>query len=164
MRLWSLFSLSFSLSWGLSIDLSKKVAQVDPKFLSVAIDSHVVAERWKNFDFHSERVLNMAKALSPAYLRLGGTAADLLTFKEKLTKDQAKPMNTSTGTEGCWCSESQNGSKHCEDLQKVLYKNRTKFYMSGQDWIEINQFSQKVGWSFLFDFNVLKRNRKGNWR
>ena len=47
MRLWPLFSLV----GGLKIDVFTKVAQVDPKFLSVAIDSHVVAERWKNFDF-----------------------------------------------------------------------------------------------------------------
>ena len=27
------------------------VGQVDPRFLSVAIDSHLIAERWKHFDF-----------------------------------------------------------------------------------------------------------------
>ena len=87
MRLWPLLSLVGGSK--LSIDVFNKVAQVDPKFLSVAIDSHVVAERWKNFDFDSDRVLNMAKALAPAYLRLGGTAADLLTFKEKLTSKES---------------------------------------------------------------------------
>ena len=91
MRLWPLFSLVSASGEGkrLSIDVFTKVAQVDPKFLSVAIDSHVVAERWKNFDFHSDRVLNMAKALAPSYLRLGGTAADLLTFKEKLSSKES---------------------------------------------------------------------------
>ena len=33
----------------LEIDLSKVVAKVDPKFLSVAIGSRLVAENWKNF-------------------------------------------------------------------------------------------------------------------
>ena len=91
MRLWPLFSLVSASGEGkrLSIDVFTKVAQVDPKFLSVAIDSHVVAERWKNFDFYSNRVLNMAKALAPSYLRLGGTAADLLTFKEKLSSKES---------------------------------------------------------------------------
>ena len=45
-----------------------------------------MAEKWKNFDFDSKRVLKMAQALSPAYLRLGGTAADLLYFKEQQSK------------------------------------------------------------------------------
>jgi hypothetical protein len=66
----------------LGIDLSKVVANVDPKFLSVAIGSRLVAENWKNFDFKSTKLLNMAKALSPAYFRLGGTSADLLYFKK----------------------------------------------------------------------------------
>ena len=161
MRLWPLFSLV----GGLKIDVFTKVAQVDPKFLSVAIDSHVVAERWKNFDFDSDRVLSMARALAPAYLRLGGTAADLLTFKEKLTPGELQPMNTtSVGSDNCWCTESLSHDKSCENLQGNLYKNRTKFFMSGTDWIQINEFCKKVGWNFLFDFNLLKRNRKGNWR
>ena len=42
MRLWPLLSLVGGSK--LSIDVFNKVAQVDPKFLSVAIDSHVVAE------------------------------------------------------------------------------------------------------------------------
>ena len=29
----------------------RKVGTVDEKYLSFAIDSHVIAERWKNFDF-----------------------------------------------------------------------------------------------------------------
>ena len=73
-------------------------------------------------------------------------------------------INTNVGNDNCWCSESKNESKSCENLQGNLYKNRTKFFMSGTDWIQINEFCKKVGWNFLFDFNVLKRNRKGNWR
>ena len=73
-------------------------------------------------------------------------------------------IDTKLGSDNCWCSESRNQSKSCENLQGSLYKNRTKFYMSGNDWIQINEFCKKVGWNFLFDFNVLKRNRKGNWR
>ena len=73
-------------------------------------------------------------------------------------------IDTKVGSDNCWCSESRNQSKSCENLQGSLYKNRTKFYMSGNDWIQINEFCKKVGWNFLFDFNVLKRNRKGNWR
>ena len=51
------------------IDSSVAVSEVDPRFLSVALDSHLVAERWKNFDFKSKRVLHMAQALAPAFLR-----------------------------------------------------------------------------------------------
>ena len=47
----------------------RKVGTVDEKYLSFAIDSHVIAERWKNLDFDSARVKEMARALSPAYIR-----------------------------------------------------------------------------------------------
>ena len=35
--------------------------------------------------------------------------------------------------------------------------------MSGQDWIDINEFSKNVGWSFLFDVNVLIRDEENKW-
>jgi hypothetical protein len=38
--------------------------------------------RWKNFDFESRRLQNLAKGLAPAYLRLGGTDADFTVFEE----------------------------------------------------------------------------------
>lgn len=150
-----------------NIDYSQVLAQVDSRFLSVALDSHIVAERWKNFDFKASRVINMAKALSPAYLRLGGTAADLLYFKEVdifgIPKKDFTKSNISSAS--CYCTENQRtGSKICEDLQGRLYKNRTAFPMTGQDWIDINNFVKKVGWSFLFDVNVLVRNKRKQWR
>ena len=138
------------------------MAQVDPRFLSVALDSHIVAEGWKNFDFKSPRVLNMAKALSPAYLRLGGTAADLLFFKEH---SRSSKLNSTGSKSSCYCTTNYDEHKKiCEDLEEFFYKNRTAFPMSGQDWIDINEFSSKVGWSFLFDVNVLIRNKDNKWR
>ena len=35
--------------------------------------------------------------------------------------------------------------------------------MSGQDWIDINEFSKNVGLSFLFDVNVLIRDVENKW-
>jgi hypothetical protein len=58
--------------------LSDHVNYVNILF-SVCLHKH----RWKNFDFESKRLQNLAKGLSPAYLRLGGTDADFAIFKEK---------------------------------------------------------------------------------
>jgi hypothetical protein len=98
--------------------------------------------------------------LSPAYLRLGGTAADLVTFRENgpILKESIIESSDSNSTK-CYSTENV-----CENLDELLYKNRTNITMSGQDWIEINEFTKRVGWSFLFDVNVLKRNPRGNWR
>ena len=109
----------------------------------------------------------MAKALAPAYLRLGGTAADLLVFKEKgqnedpgTTVDQPQPQPDPTK---CWCAGDRNGTKICEDLKDLYYKKRKNFTMTGRDWIDIAGFSRKVGWKFLFDLNVLRRTPEGRW-
>ena len=122
------------------------------------------------------------------YFRLGGTAADLLYFKEvpglfkapriksydcnnqessNSTVDKSsKKWNTNLGQNqgNCYCTVDKSGKKVCENLEKSLYKNRTAFAMSGKDWIHINEFAQKVGFSFLFDVNVLVRNKNNNWR
>ncbi len=93
----------------------------------------------------------MAKALAPAYVRLGGTAADLLTFKIKPNSKgfrtkrsrNAQPVTrqfTSKKVKGshCWCSTGFHGEKICEDLESLYYKNRTSFAMTGLDWIKVN--------------------------
>ena len=61
-------------------------------------------------------------------------------------------------------NKTANKKPVCEDCETWLYKNRTAFPMSGQDWIDINDFVKSVGWSFLFDVNVLIRNSKNRWR
>ena len=136
--------------------------EVDARFLSVAIDSHLIAERWKNFDFSSKRVLNMARALAPAYLRIGGTAADLLTFRVNPPKNTKlknifvdETVQNSTAS-----SQPLNNSCLC-GFEKRL---KTKFFMSGRDWIQLNEFARYANWSMLFDVNVLKRNKtKDRW-
>ena len=117
----------------------------------MALDSAVIAERWRNFDFHSRAVLSMAKALAPAYLRVGGTAADLLIFREKGSSRSSK----------FWRERQSNSScdEFCPlgaiDLEEG--KKRHQFRMSGKDWRKLNDFVREVGWKMLFDLNVLLR-------
>jgi heparanase 1 len=147
----------------MSLDVSQlgKTGVVSDKFLSVAIDSHVVAERWKNFDFHSEKVLNMASALAPAYIRLGGTAADLLTFAPNDEEDEDLALTDTASRElgRPWCATNKNGSAADEDLNQ-LYKRKKRFVMNGKDFDNLYNFSRTAGWSLLFDLNILKRKGK----
>lgn len=71
---------------------------------------------WLMTAFRSVRIHTLAKALSPAYLRFGGTAADFLIFRHN-TSDLL------TQSQNCWIPEDCNGS--------VMSKNFTDFYMSG---------------------------------
>ena len=138
------------------------LCEVDARFLSIAIDSHLIAERWKDFDFSSKRVLNMARALAPAYLRIGGTAADLLTFRvNPLKKSKIKNIfKDDTAKNSTATPQTLKNSCMCRFDKKI----KTKFFMSGRDWILLNEFAQYVNWSILFDVNVLKRNKqKDKW-
>jgi len=66
----------------------------------------------------SVRVHTLAKALSPAYLRFGGTAADFLIFRQN-PSDLVTPGHR----KNCWLPEDCNESE--------MTKNFTNFYMSG---------------------------------
>ena len=141
----------------------KPKCKVDARFLSVAIDSSLIAQRWKNFDFSSKRLLNMARALAPAYLRIGGTAADLLDFR-------VNPPEHTKSTNICVDDDiSQNSMASALPNKTTCQcgfdeKSITKFFMSGRDWIQLNDFAQYVNWSMLFDVNVLIRNKeKDRW-
>lgn len=79
------------------VDLSAAVAELDTRFLSVAIDSsQVVGGYWwvpgggssggvsdtrvDPFDFTQSRLRTLAAGLAPAYLRIGGSEADKLLY------------------------------------------------------------------------------------
>ncbi len=116
----------------------------------MAIDSSVVSRKWMNFDFNSPAIQSMAKALSPAFFRLGGTAADLVIFKLD-TEDEYDDGQNAHGS-----GFAIPGDDFC------VKPPRHNFTMSARDWVLVNHFSESVGWHFLFDINVLLR--KGlNW-
>lgn len=81
----------------LTVDGSAPLAEVDPEFVSMAVDTAQVVggtfwdpeaemrglvggAQVPPYDFSRERIRNLARALAPAYLRIGGSDADLAYF------------------------------------------------------------------------------------
>ena len=62
----------------------------------------------------------MAKALAPAYLRIGGTAADLLTFKINPPPKLLQQLKWDQITDGeqCYCSVD---AKYFSELKFIQY-------------------------------------------
>ena len=60
------------------LDISAPVSEVDPQFLSVTLGTRKITKNWVNFT--APHIVSMAKGLSPAMLRVGGTDEDYLTF------------------------------------------------------------------------------------
>src|SRR5262245_9164002 len=92
----------------LSIDLQRAVAQLDPRFLSVAIDTSQLvgghfwsasgrvevgrgSERIPAIDLRKPRLLELARALGPAYLRVGGTEADHVYYAVGAARGSERP-------------------------------------------------------------------------
>lgn len=82
---------------GVTLELDEPVAQVDERFLSVAVDtSQVVGGHWwskdavvevgvgaglvEPYDFSRPRLRRLAAELAPAYLRIGGSEADVTFY------------------------------------------------------------------------------------
>ena len=90
------FSRDNYVEQNVSINLDRSVFTVSEKFLSVAIDSGIMMQHWPDVNFTSEKLFNLARGLSPAFLRIGGTAADFLIYDD--SQGFQKPKNFSNFT------------------------------------------------------------------
>ena len=64
------------------LDIFVPLSEVDRQFLSVTIDAGDISSNWSGINFTAPRIVNMAKALNPAVLRVGGTSGDYLLFNQ----------------------------------------------------------------------------------
>ncbi|CAI8023721.1 Heparanase [Geodia barretti] len=62
------------------LNVSAPISEVDPQFLSVTIDAGDISRNWSGITFTAQRIINMARGLTPAMLRVGGTSGDFLIF------------------------------------------------------------------------------------
>ena len=130
-----------------SVDTNSSVFTVDGKFLSVAIDSNVLRDHWSALNFSSERMLNLAKGLSPSYVRFGGTAEDFLYYDRSNTRPNA--------------DGAQKTVRVVEYLN--FFKEEHNFTITSKDLDKIHLLAQDAGWHVLFGLNVLFRGRDGAW-
>nr|XP_053650140.1 heparanase-like isoform X1 [Cherax quadricarinatus] len=62
------------------VDVAAVVREVPATFLSVALGPRLIQHKWLNFNTSSPLVLTLTRALAPAVLRMGGSAANFLTY------------------------------------------------------------------------------------
>lgn len=129
------------------VNTMKPVHLVSEKFLSIAMNMGFVQEHWNRFDFSSPRVFTLARGLSPAFLRFGGTAEDWLHYKEK--DPEIEDL----------VSDVQNHQK----LSEVRHKNFTDYNITGDDLDKMHFIGSKAGWNVLFGLNVCLRTKDGRW-
>ncbi|BFZ23698.1 hypothetical protein BsWGS_26736 [Bradybaena similaris] len=135
------------------VNLTSSLHECEEKFLSVTIDSNSVRYRWSQFNFTSEKLQNLAAALAPCDIRLGGTDADFLIFDPNGTNYSEGKQKTEDiyGNDDRLYSDFSNPSVRPDN-----------FTMTGKDWDILTTFLAKVGWDLMFDFNLF-RWKDGLW-
>ncbi|XP_064601621.1 heparanase-like isoform X2 [Liolophura sinensis] len=73
-----------TLSVSATVNKKRVLHVIDDRYASVGIDASLVQEKFKNFDTSSVKLLTLSQSLGPCYVRVGGTAEDLLVFDDKL--------------------------------------------------------------------------------
>ena len=126
-------------SGSISVNLDTVHFLVDKDFLSVTIDAGSINRNWSDINFTSTKVINMAKALNPAMLRVGGTSEDFLIFDPNEIENRIYERDIDDNVED------------------------SNFKMSPSQWDAVNTFVQNVGWKLIFGLNQLLRNTDGSW-
>ncbi|XP_011341385.2 heparanase isoform X2 [Ooceraea biroi] len=111
---------------------------ISDKFLSFGLDTGLL-RKMNELPVGQEKFINLARHLSPAYVRVGGTAADCLTFDQNQQKSSEKILSPVDG------------------------QNISNFTISGADLLAIYDFTVKAELRMIFDLNVLLRNSDGSW-
>ena len=98
----------------IAVNLTDYMYNVSDQFLSVGIGTGNIQHNWNAIDFTATRIINMAKALTPAMLRVGGKAEDSLLFQEttkprELVELRFHNESTSVGCSECVCRGSRLG-------------------------------------------------------
>ncbi|CAC5366171.1 HPSE [Mytilus coruscus] len=126
------------------IDTDTIIETISDRFLSVTLDTSFIQDNWSTLNFSSPKVQVLAKALSPCYLRVGGSSADYLQFDSS--------------------SQSEIYQKVPKEfiLTDRINKKLTNFTMIARQWDELNGFAEMVGWDLIFDLNSLLR-QNGQW-
>mgnify|MGYP002803537113 FL=1 len=145
------------------VDINTKqcVYETDHKFLSIALDSDLIRNRWLNFSFSSEKLHNLAKGLAPAYLRIGGTNGDFLLFNpnEIMHKKRVDSKLLSRKI-----LHDQRGNPYLRASDKAKYLSFTNFTMTTEDVDNLFTFAKKSGLNIIFGLNVLLRDSNTqNW-
>lgn len=155
----------------LDVDLDRVAKRVNERFLSVAIDASLVAEEKFMYLLASPKLKTLSSALSPGFLRFGGTKQDFMTFNPHSYHFHT-PSNTSSFGDTCKRLElppllEKNLKKEWalqslflqQEEQKGKYK-KVRFSEYAVDLLY--SFANCTGFDLIFGLNALLR-RGNSW-
>lgn len=167
----TLFIDKYSADVFVKVDLSRALHRVDPRFLSVTIDASLASEERFMILLGSRKVRALARSLTPAFLRFGGTRQDFMIFTpeqhlqpshvapvvERLCDKKELPSWLEDELKKEWVQ--QQILLKTEDLQRK-YK-RVKFTEVTVD--QLYFFANCSGMELIFGLNALLRTADNSW-
>ncbi|XP_013873662.1 heparanase [Austrofundulus limnaeus] len=154
----------------LDLDLSAVLRRVDQRFLSVTIDASLASDERFMLLLRSQKLRTLAKALSPAFLRFGGTSQDFMVFNPQRSRQLDAGL---TSEESCsdvqlpWWIESR--LKEDWTLQQlILLKEEQQRKYRKVHFTELTvdmllSFTRCSGLQLIFGLNALLRTADNNW-
>ncbi|KAM4719975.1 heparanase isoform 1-T1 [Anableps anableps] len=153
-------------SLDLDLDLVAVFRRVDPRFLSVTIDASLASEERFMLLLRSQRIRTLAKALSPAFLRFGGTKQDFMVFNPQRSQ-QIDPDESCSSIRLPWWLE-QRLKEDWVQQQLTLIKEEQQNKYSRVHFTELtvdllHSFSSCSGLDLIFGLNALLRTADNSW-
>uniref|UniRef100_A0A8C2XTG6 Heparanase n=1 Tax=Cyclopterus lumpus TaxID=8103 RepID=A0A8C2XTG6_CYCLU len=150
----------------LKVDLSVAIRRVDRRFLSVTIDASLAAEERFMSLLSSPKVRTLAKALSPSFLRFGGTRQDFMVFTPQGVRQDSGYPSCDRLQLPVWPEDQlkkdwtrQQLTLMREDLQgkyrRVQYTEYTVDLL--------HSFTRCSGMDLIFGLNALLRTANNTW-
>lgn len=150
----------------LELELSAVFRRVDPRFLSVTIDASLASEERFMLLLRSQRLQTLAKALSPAFLRFGGTKQDFMEFTPQRTQ-KLDPDESCSSIRLPWWLEHRLKEDWTQQ-QVILLKEEQQSKYKRVHFTEVtvdllHSFSSCSGLDLIFGLNALLRTADNSW-
>eukprot|EP00064_Thunnus_orientalis_P023461 superscaffoldBa00008894_g23704 len=153
-------------SVNVSLDVSRIIRRVDPRFLSVTVDASLATHEKFMFLLSSPKLRTLARALTPAFLRFGGTQQDFMVFTPQFISSFTAEKSCNELELPSWLEEKlteewsqQEMLLMSEDRKKKF--NRTTYTESTVDLL--NSFTNCTGLDLIFGLNALLRTADNSW-
>uniref|UniRef100_A0A8C9W062 Heparanase n=1 Tax=Scleropages formosus TaxID=113540 RepID=A0A8C9W062_SCLFO len=169
----------------LSVNVSRVLKVVSERFLSVAIDASLLAEEKFMYLLSSQKLRTLAKALTPGFLRFGGTKQDFMVFSPHTRSNAAlRPddaslqsivMHQSNLSAKGVCNAlvlpnflEERLKKEWAEQEVLLQKEEIQGHYSKVRFSEhavdlLYSFANCSGFDLIFGLNALLRTKNNSW-
>uniref|UniRef100_A0A8C5DS72 Heparanase n=1 Tax=Gouania willdenowi TaxID=441366 RepID=A0A8C5DS72_GOUWI len=138
-------------------DLHTVLHRVDQRFLSVTIDASLASEERFMSLLSSVKIRTLTRALSPAFLRFGGTQQDFMEFSPKNSCDASLSWLLEERLKADWFQQQKILK------EEELHRKFRKVQFTEDTVDRLVSFSRCCSLTLIFGLNALLRTSNNTW-